>query len=264
MNLALISSSAFNLFAATLISKLISENRTPACVICAQKSKTAQVKKYFKKNGFLATVRKVLEVSNVGASKGNKIREALERYASDNGLEDWNLSLPNLCAKHGIEYRVVEGINKTETVEFVKQQEIDLILNAGGEIFRKRIIEASSHGVFNAHMGRLPEMRGFNVMEWSLFYRKPVGVTLHFIDPGIDTGDIIRFEEIPIQPGDDIDSLRAKSFAIDIELITSAIAELENGTLSRTPQEADGGKQYFAVHPRLKEIAERNIAGVGG
>ncbi len=53
-------------------------------------------------------------------------------------------------------------------------------------------------GVLNAHGGILPEYRGMNVMEWSLLQGDQIGVTVHFIDSKIDTGQICFVNKVPV------------------------------------------------------------------
>lgn len=93
-----------------------------------------------------------------------------------------------------------------------------------------------------------------NVLEWSLFYRNKIGVTLYFIDRGIDTGDILMFEEINIERGDTIASLRADTKNINVSLMAEAIKLLKEGKAIRRQQKKEEGKQYFVMHDRLRKI----------
>ncbi|RZK04230.1 MAG: hypothetical protein EOO46_17040, partial [Flavobacterium sp.] len=122
-----------------------------------------------------------------------------------------------------------------------------------------QIIDACNVGILNAHMGSLPAFRGVNVLEWSLFYEKPIGVTLHFIEKGIDTGDILLFKEITKEPGDKIVDLREKSSIINVELILEAVNNLCHGNQKRIKQYPEEGKQYFVMHPRLKLVLEKKL-----
>ncbi len=72
------------------------------------------------------------------------------------------------------------------------------------------MINSSRVGILNAHMGFLPTFRAMNVLEWSLHFNYKIGITIHFIDQGIDTGDILIFKEILIEKRDTIEKLRGK------------------------------------------------------
>ena len=97
-----------------------------------------------------------------------------------------------------------------------------------------------------------------NVLEWSLHNKFPIGVTIHFIDEGIDTGDILITREIPIEKGDTIDSLRDKSYPISVDALAEAVNRLQEKTLEAFKQKASG-KQYFVMHQRMKDIIEAGL-----
>ncbi|HLD28277.1 MAG TPA: formyltransferase family protein [Patescibacteria group bacterium] len=128
-----------------------------------------------------------------------------------------------------------------------------------GGIFKSEIIVATKLGILNNHLGLLPDFRGMNVLEWSLFYNRQIGVSTHFINRGIDTGDTLCFNSINIEVGDNIASLRAKAQPIYVSAIIECVSKLVSGELIRNPQQPEDGKQYFVMHPRLKQIVENKL-----
>jgi folate-dependent phosphoribosylglycinamide formyltransferase PurN len=259
MRLAVISSSPFNLYAATLVDRLAADGRTPVAIICTQPSRMATVRGYVRKHGLLRTVDRALDVIGVRPSRANWIRRTLGQYAAHHGLTHWDAPLRKVCKHFGVDFLRVESVNAAAAVAYVRRRAIDVLLNAGSELFRREIIDASQHGILNAHMGYLPTYRGYNVLEWSLFRGDQIGVSLHFIDTGVDTGDIVRFHPIAVELGDTLTRVRAKAFPIDVDLMLDAVRGLERGTLPRTPQAEGEGKQYFTMHPRLRAVAEKRI-----
>lgn len=180
-------------------------------------------------------------------------------YYISNNLKMWNVSLPKICIKEGIKFYSNESINSEETIKYIQNENLDLLINAGGEIFKHPIIKSLKIGILNPHMGYLPKYRGMNVLEWSLFQNDKTGVTLHFIERQIDLGDIILFKEIPIGKEDTISSLRLRSHVIIVEILIEGIKLLKNGNVQRIKQKKKDGKQYFAMHSRLKEHVNRKI-----
>lgn len=104
--------------------------------------------------------------------------------------------------------------NEISTFEYCKKNNIpilkhDDIINLDpdigfsiryGEIISKKIINQFNYGIINTHGGLLPEYRGTYAETHALINNeKEFGVTLHFIDEGIDTGDIIDIKKIKIQ-----------------------------------------------------------------
>ena len=99
-----------------------------------------------------------------------------------------------------------------------------------------------------------------NVLEWSILNHDPIGVTLHYIDEGIDTGDIIKFKEIKATKNDSIKTLREKSNLINVELISEYIDNLIYDRKNpRKKQRIKDGKQYYKMSLDNLNIVESKI-----
>lgn len=91
-----------------------------------------------------------------------------------------------------------------------------------------------------------------------------VGVTVHHIDPGIDSGDIILSARVPMEPDDDVETIEVRSFQVGIELLIEAARRLEAGTAPRVPQ-WEKGKLFlrrtgYSYEPWQRLLANRRIA----
>jgi folate-dependent phosphoribosylglycinamide formyltransferase PurN len=256
MNIAITTSSSRNNYALVLINMLKARQCKPVCVISTERTKYRALRYQIKLMGIGGVARHFLHRLHGSDSEG---RNYLREYALKNNIQEWNLPLQKLCNREGIEYFKVDSINSGEAVDLVKEKNIDVLLNAGAGIFRAPVIRAAKMGILNAHMGFLPTFRGMNVLEWSLFYDQRIGVTLHFIDEGIDTGDILLFKEIPREKGDTIATLRAKSEAVNAEIMLEGIEALKSGSISGVRQKPEDGKQYFVMHDRMKELVEAKL-----
>lgn len=259
MNIGITSSSAINPYASTIISKLTAQSDKPTCIISTQTSKIVRLKNQIRKTGCRLTMKKILHHFNIVQDRDKNCKCYLREYALSNNVTGWDLPLSTISKKERIEYIRVSNINSKEAVDSVKNKDIDILINAGGGIFKNDIINAPRIGILNAHMGFLPTFRGMNVLEWSLFYGHKIGVTLHFIERGIDTGDILLFKEIPIERGDSISTLREKSIVINVELMIQAINLLKCNSATRIKQQLGQGKQYFVMHRKLKVLVDRNL-----
>ena len=103
-----------------------------------------------------------------------------------------------------------------------------------------------------------------NVIEWAIFEGSAPAVTLHFVDPGIDTGDIVASEEIAVGPGDTLEMVRARAADKQAQLLAWAVGTVRSGPLPRVRQAAADGRQYYVMHPRLRAVAQRRLAGSPG
>lgn len=72
-------------------------------------------------------------------------------------------------------------------------------------ILREEVLALPRLGCLNLHMGMLPEYRGPNALQWAIVNGEShTGVTLHYMDAGIDTGPMLARARVPIGPDDDI------------------------------------------------------------
>ena len=76
----------------------------------------------------------------------------------------------------------------------MKELKPDLVVFTGGRLIRDNILKNSGAGVVNCHMGILPMYRGVDVVEWPILNEdwNNIGLTIHFMVKGIDTGDILK------------------------------------------------------------------------
>jgi len=154
--------------------------------------------------------------------------------------------------------------NSPRAVAQLERWSPDLAIFTGGNILRDEVLKIPRLGILNSHLALLPEIRGMSSPEWSLLRGVPLGITIHFMDSGIDTGPILLRREFAI--GDDCDSLtdlRNRMIAEGIELIAEVVTGLERGMFSAVPQaERETDRQFFVMHERLKAVATRRLKKV--
>ena len=110
-----------------------------------------------------------------------------------------------------------------------------------GYLLRQNFLEILPRGCLNLHPGYLPYNRGAHPNVWSIIERTPAGVTLHYVDAGIDTGDIVQQERVSASPGDTGESLYHKLEGAALQLLQQTWPAIEDGRLQRTPQCRDEG-----------------------
>jgi methionyl-tRNA formyltransferase len=112
----------------------------------------------------------------------------------------------------------------------------------------------------NAHYGLLPRYRGMNVTEWSVYHDDPLGVSVHWVDPGIDTGAIVLREPITVMPGETLAELRTKHQQAAARLLVEASRLAFAGSGQGRAQRPEEGQQYYRMHPELRLAVERKLA----
>lgn len=99
-------------------------------------------------------------------------------------------------------------------------------------------------GVLNLHPAYLPFNRGWHTPSWAILDGTPVGATLHLMDVGVDSGDIVHQRELRVSPGDTANSLYVRLKQLELEVFREAWPAIASGTLSRTPQPFETGTSH--------------------
>ena len=153
--------------------------------------------------------------------------------------------------KHNIPNIVIsrkEGKEKwaEKFLELIKSDKPDLIVLAGFlSILDKRIIEAFPHKIINIHPALLPKfggkgMYGMNVHKAVIAAgEKESGCTVHYVDAGVDTGEIILQKKVTVSPEDTPETLQKKVLKLEHSALPEAVRmilrqqETGNGALHR-------------------------------
>ncbi|MFZ0416779.1 MAG: formyltransferase family protein [Candidatus Sulfotelmatobacter sp.] len=172
-------------------------------------------------------------------------------------------SLREVAAFYEIPVAVCDDQNSADSIARLKEWSPDLIIFAGGNVLRKQLLEVPRLGVLNVHLGLLPEVRGMSSPEWSLLNHIPIGITIHYMDAGIDTGPILQKSEYPdAAQSESLNDLRNRLIAFGVERVGSVVEGLIRGTMFATPQSApEEDRQFFVMHEWLQaRAAERLVA----
>jgi methionyl-tRNA formyltransferase len=154
----------------------------------------------------------------------------------------------------------VPNANAAECERLLRSLVPDVIVLGGSRILKPHIVRVPRIGVLNPHPGLLPAYRGVDVIPWALHNEDPLGVTVHFVDPGIDTGDIVAQRPFSVQPGDTPSSLKRRADMILGQLMAEVVSELaESGRLERRPQERGVGRLYSLMPQDLKAGVKANL-----
>ena len=147
-------------------------------------------------------------------------------------------SLEELASSHGIPIESPRNVNTPEFVQRVRSLDVDLNVSMSyNQVLKREIIESTRFGFVNCHAGKLPYYRGRNVLNWALINgESEIGLTVHYVDEGIDTGDIILQRSLPIEWRDTYGTVLSKVEDAFPDLLVSAIDLIESGHAGRTPQ----------------------------
>lgn len=174
-----------------------------------------------------------------------------------------NVSLKNVkeLVSQGTHIHYVDDINSNNVEQLLKIYKTDLIVFTGGGIIRENILNHSGAGIINCHMGVLPMYRGMDVVEWPLLHKdfNNIGVTLHLMAEGVDTGDILRISKIQLKPMDTIKNLRIRFEPIMVREMVDVVIKYLSGKIIPQKQKIEDGKQFYVMHKDLIDKAESNL-----
>lgn len=123
-----------------------------------------------------------------------------------------------------------------------------------GYILRQPVLQAFPKGCINLHPALLPFNRGAYPNVWSIVEKTPAGVTLHYLDKDVDTGDVIAQEEVPVLVSDTGTSLYQKLESAGLKLFQETWPTIRSGAAERKPQEGAGSFHRVRDVDRLDEI----------
>lgn len=161
---------------------------------------------------------------------------------------------PKLCdlaQEMGLDVRVFENVNSVEALEEIRGFNLDLVVSMSfNQILKAPFLALPRIGTVNCHAGALPKYRGRNVLNWALINgESEFGVTAHFVDTGIDTGDILHQEIVPIKMGSNFSDVLALAYEVCPRVLIAALDKLINGTACPQPQ-ADLGLGFYCGRRR--------------
>ena len=161
--------------------------------------------------------------------------------------------LKNYCLNHSIDYLKYENINSEDFFNKVKEYNCELFVSMSfNQIFKTEIINLPKYKTINCHAGKLPFYRGRNILNWALINdEKEFGITVHYIDEGIDTGDIILQRNHEISDLDNYNTLLERSYVECANILYDAVVLFKRGPVK--------GKSQNNIHPVGFYCSQRKI-----
>ena len=120
------------------------------------------------------------------------------------------------------------GARDLAMAEFLGERGVFWVVCAGYmNLLTKPFLDRFPGRIVNTHSAPLPDFPGAHPIEDVLAAGVPeTAATVHYVDEGVDTGPVIAVERVPVQPGDTVESLRARVQAVEHELLPRVVAEL--------------------------------------
>jgi methionyl-tRNA formyltransferase len=210
--------------------------------------------------GLLAKVRTKLIIGEENLDTASC--DTLAGLARQSGLGSGDLRA--FAVERRIPFMRVPDYNGPPALQALRDARPDAVAFTGGGIIRKGLLAIPRLGILNSHCGILPFYRGTDVVEWPAAEGRlgepGIGLTLHLMDEGLDTGPILLCRRMTLQGGDTFGSIRERIGPAHVHLMLDGLRGLRDGTIKPVPQARGAGRQYFVMHPRLLDFASAQLA----
>lgn len=165
--------------------------------------------------------------------------KAFEKIISDTSMEIQFITvrydkqdeeLIRKAEENHIPVELSDNINSEEFIDRMRLYDPELFVSMSfNQIFKTEMINLPKYKTINCHAGKLPFYRGRNILNWALINdEKEFGITVHYLDEGIDTGDIILQEVYPITDEDDYNTLLNRAYSGCADVLYRAIKMIQN------------------------------------
>lgn len=256
--IALLSANKYSAYSSSVLYLALKENIKVELIVVKKISGLNRIYKDFKRDKFgLVTkvFKKIILQRLVTLGFSFKNIDGFTKYFKENCDKD--SSLLQLAIKNGIPIHEVSDFHEPETLEIIKEKNLDLMLFTGGGLIRSSLFSLSKYGVINCHMGILPDYRGMDCTYWAILNKdiNHVGYTTHLIDHGVDTGAIIKnyqIKELANKNSDDL--VKEIEYNMAPAIIESTLLFLDR-KVNAMPQDKRDGKQYYVICKKLKKLA---------
>lgn len=186
--------------------------------------------------------------------KKTRIALNTELRSKENADNYLKAHLATLNTQHplpGVEYLEVSNINSPTLIDEFTQNPPDVCVVWGTSIISKEVIALVKHAIVNAHTSVLPEYRGTRSEFWQCYHEdySHVGFTIHLIDKGVDTGNIIYQKKLEDMGLLEPYNLRARNIISILENYPRVVKQFINGELKPFSQPAGSSPTY-----RFKDI----------
>lgn len=208
------------------------------------------IRKKIKRSGFLNVFGQILfQVLYLKLLRFTS-RKRIQEIKLEHSLSDRKIDHKNLIE--------VNSVNSDECIEVLKSINPDIILVCGTRIISKHVLTEIDAKFVNTHIGITPKYRGVHGGYWAVANNDidNLGVTIHFIDEGIDTGDIIYQDKVKISKRDNFSTYVYLQYAKGIKILKKAVKDIINEDVNILSNSSES-KLYF--HPTIWSYLQLRI-----
>jgi len=173
----------------------------------------------------------------------------------DPAFEGAAAEIPESLQKRVIE---VHDVNQPGVSEYISVLQPDVIITYGVGLVKPHVFEVARWGCINVHRGIAQRYRGLDSDLWAIYEENfdDIGVTIHYVDADLDTGDILAQERLRLTKDDEIFHLRYLTSVLATRLVEEVLQRIQsnNGAVTGEVQ-GEHGPYYTAMSLQEKRVA---------
>jgi len=161
----------------------------------------------------------------------------------------WGETVEEICRQENIPFYQPENVNSNQFVKILEQIDFDIaVLSGYGKIIRQPLLNLAPLGFINLHGGELPHYRGSSTSRWVLINdEKVAGISILYVDKGIDTGPVLDQKQFIIKECFDIKDIILNQLALFPPLLLSVIDKISKSEITPTIQNVNQGTYWHAL-----------------
>lgn len=178
-------------------------------------------------------------------------------------------SVADAAERNSIPYFTVDNFHKDSSIELLDSFQADLGVIWGTNIVKRSVFAAPRLGSVNLHQGHAPFYRGGPTVFWELMNNESeIGITVHFVEDKVDTGDIVAQMFMPLVYNWSIygtgfeqflDEIRSELVSPSVKLMVKAVIAIANGSAERKKQNTSLGRRYRLPTYKEKELLRKQL-----
>ena len=151
--------------------------------------------------------------------------------------------------KDGVDTLEVDNVNSDEVRDFIKSKNPQLVVVSAAPILKKKIIDAAERRIINLHPGFAPQYRGRYGSFWPIYCKEPelVGVTIHYVDEGVDTGAILIQQQVEYEPDDTLKIITYRQHKLGVDLLVKILSDFDTYALKAYHKTDCPNKNFIAL-----------------
>lgn len=179
-----------------------------------------------------------------------------DRYGNDPGPwyrpagREPAVSPSDTARDYGLALHPVDSINGSECRALIARYRPDICVLSGVGRIDRELIALPPFGMLNTHSGILPYYRGLDAVAWSMLEGFSIGCTIHVIDQGVDTGDILA--TYALSPRECMMGVKASLKRVKARMVVWVLDSIARGVAVRFPQAETTGRKFYRMHPILR------------